>query len=158
MIKVLSALQCFHPAEGLDLDADYVTAAKSLMSAAGQDPAAVFQANALTFDRYADYDVIYIFRPISDDEMLSQLEAHIVNTAHPGTILITPYSSCQERYLKLGCTQVAPALYLVKTPEAETTNLRRRAESMGVSTSLGPSGRSTIWAPLTHELAANGFG
>ena len=51
----------------------------------------IFKEDALNFD-YNPYDVIYFFRPLSDEALQKQLEQRIFKTCRPGTIIIPIYS------------------------------------------------------------------
>lgn len=51
----------------------------------GESP--IFIADALKFD-YHDYDVIYFFRPMNNNDMETELEQRIYKQAKPGAIII----------------------------------------------------------------------
>lgn len=48
----------------------------------------VFQANALTFDKYNEFDIIYFYCPIARKDLQIQLEQKIAKDCKKGTVLI----------------------------------------------------------------------
>jgi len=57
----------------------------------------IFKKDALTFD-YNPYDVIYFFRPLSEQPLQEKLEGRIFETAQPGAIIIPIFA--QSRFPK----------------------------------------------------------
>jgi len=156
-LKVLSAAQFFAPSEGLDFDPGYVTAAQNLLAKTRADTTNVFEANALTFDRYDEYDVIYFYRPIMDWDKLHELEERIVKSARPDALLIAPYTMFDARYDALGCGRVAGQVYLAQASEEEAATLCNLAQTMGPFVPHRKSQASTLWDPIRDRLQANGF-
>ena len=86
------AAEIFAQADGLEYDPGYVAAAKAALCTAAVAAGAVcLQADALNFDGYGDYDVIYFYQPMQRRSDLMRLERRIVDRCPPGTILIAPY-------------------------------------------------------------------
>lgn len=156
-LKVMSAAEFFAPSEGFDFVRSYVDAAQPLMRLSGPN-AHVFESDGLTFDRYADYDVIYFYRPLKQQSLLEKLEAHIAHSAHPGALLIAPYLTSAHRLTELGCAHVAGRVFIAHTSQEEADDLCQMAERMG------PHPRSSHiiagdspWQPVVTALERNGF-
>jgi SAM-dependent methyltransferase len=108
-------------AEGLDFMAEYVKKAKELIdfyseleywSAHHKD--LIFRANALTFKRYAQYDMIYFYRPIAEQNGQMKLEKRILKTAKVGAVAVVVYAPVlfvPEEAEKYGWIRVADATW-----------------------------------------------
>jgi len=127
--KVLAAAEMFHEAHGLEYDPGY--AARAAQIVGRNRHCRVFQGDALTFDRYGDYDVLFMYQPISDDAILARLERRVVEQARPGTILIAPYFFISTQRDALGLGAVASTIYLTGIGRKATDRLWARAERMG---------------------------
>ena len=157
-LKVLSAVRFSREAHGLDYQQSYVDVAQNLIGALRCEQADVFQADALTFEGYDDYDVIYFYRPMADDEKMIALERRIVETAKPGTVLIAPYLGFAARHVELGCGCVSDRVFLTQTSPKQADQVRKDAEKIGPDV-VSPSERklSTIWTPLLEASRKRGF-
>ena len=157
-LKVLSALRYFTDAHGLDFQQSYVDVARKLLDHAVGNRPEVFQADALSFEGYADYDVIYFYRPIRHESQLIDMERRIVEMARPGTILVAPYLGFSARCDTLDCGHVAGNVYLAKTSQKETDWLRRKAERTGPAVVKPEHSRpSNLWTPLLVASHRCGF-
>lgn len=157
-LKVLSALRYFSHADGLDYQKSYVDSARTLLERAEVEGARAFQADALTFDRYGDYDVIYFYRPIQDQDKIIEMERRIIDQVAPGTILIAPYLGFGDRFTSLGCSRVDGAVYLSDTTRTSAQRWRREAEQTGPAVALAESERMpTIWSPLLEASRQSGY-
>lgn len=157
-LKVLSALRYFQDAHGLDYQQSYVDQAQAMLAASGVPNAKAFQADALTFDGYEAYDVIYFYRPVQDHEKLIEMEQRIVAKARPGTILIAPYVGFGERYLDLGCGRIAGHVYLSQSSQSNADKWRRKAEKTGVAVVHVDEERVTnVWTPLLSKSRRCGY-
>lgn len=157
-LKVYSALRYFDEAQGLDLDPAYIEAGKRFLAMDQKANAKVFEQDALSFDGYDAFDVIYFYRPMSDDRMLVELEKSIADAARPGTVLVAPYVGFSERHADLGCGKVAGSVYLADTSQKEADAWRRKAERTGhFIIKEQPSVPRTIWSPLFDVSRANGY-
>ncbi len=143
-MKVLLAAEFFACADGLEYDPGYAATARQVLDRAGRLPSQVVQGDALTFDGYGDYDVIYFYQPMQSPEGLIALEQRIATLARPGTILIAPYGLFSDRAQSLGCGRVDGAVYLAATPDDEAAAVCRRAERFGVEIP-----RTDDWKSLT---------
>lgn len=157
-LKVLSALRYFKEADGLDFQQSYVDIAQALLEGAGATASNAFHADALTFDGYGDYDVIYFYRPIRDQEKIIEMERQIVDQVSEGTILVAPYVGFGARHADLGCGRVAGHVYMAKTSQKEADRWRRMAEQTGVAVVHSEEERvPTIWTPLLEASRQSGY-
>ncbi|MDO9526122.1 MAG: hypothetical protein Q7J57_11425, partial [Gemmobacter sp.] len=158
-IKVLQAAQCFALADGLEYDPGYVEVARSMLSSLLQDRAQVFHADALTFDRYGDYDVIYFYRPMRDPDLLIQLEDRILAHARPGTLLIAPYASFGRRP-GLPCEHMEGSVHIAGLDSAGAADLYRRSCQIALTTrqiQYRAHPRNGYLAPLIEVILRNGY-
>ena len=157
-LKVLSAMRYFDQCAGFDFDPAYVAAGQALMRAAQGSETQIRCADALTFEGYGAFDVIYFYRPIEDAGMLAEMEQKIVTEARPGTVLIAPYLAFPARREGLACGHVAGALYVAGLEDKAAQTLRRKAERMGEYVMREESeGLVSIWEPLLAASRSNGF-
>jgi SAM-dependent methyltransferase len=85
------ALGTFTHCDGLEYDARTAAVAQFLFKQLGDPevyPLQVFPGDALSFDHYGDYDVIYMFRPLRDRAQMRQLVTRIVEQLRPQATLI----------------------------------------------------------------------
>ncbi|SHH01024.1 class I SAM-dependent methyltransferase [Marivita hallyeonensis] len=157
-LKVISAKRYFDEVFGFDYDPAYVDFGKSLATRGGLDPARIFQQNALSYDDYGEFDVIYFYRPMRDEDLLMEMEKLIVETAHPGTLLIAPYRAFTHRYEDLGCGHIEGDLYLAQASAEDAQKARRAAERMGpFIAKRDESLLRTVWSPILDQSRANGY-
>lgn len=131
-IKVLLAAEFFPRADGLEYDAGYAATARQVLDRAGRLPSQIIHGDALSFEGYGAYDVIYFYQPMKSIEGLQALEQRIATKARPGTILIAPYGLFSERAESLGCGRIDGAVYLAGTSAVDAQGIRARAEHVGV--------------------------
>ena len=160
-MKVLQAAQLFRTAHGLEYDPGYVAAAEAMLRVSGGGRCAVFHADALTFDRYGDYDVIYFYRPMQSDALLKQLEKRIVSTTRPGTILVNHYSGFAERAADCGASLVEHGIYITGSSADQAAELRAEAEKI-ITTQMALPPQDDPFAgyqqPITHVARHRGYG
>ena len=130
-IKVLLAAGLFDEAVGFDYDAAYVDAAQASFARMGAQRCQAFRGNGLEFEDYAGFDVIYLFKPMSDPGALARLEARIVDDARPGTIVIAPYQEFFLRHEGHNCHRLQGAVYITAQSEAAVRELHAEACRMG---------------------------
>lgn len=129
--KLPIAAHYFHRLDGIEFDAGYVAEAARVLSTGASPRCRVFAGDALTFDHYADYDVIYLFRPMSDEPKLRQLESRVAAKARRNAIILAPYSSFGERAAANGLHAVTREVYLKCADAAEAEALAERAARTG---------------------------
>ena len=54
-------------------------------------PVRIMRGDALEFDRYGDYDVVYMYRPLRDPELMKRLLRRIAAQLKPGAVMIDVY-------------------------------------------------------------------
>lgn len=157
-LKVMSAAMYFDRAVGLEYDSGYAQGAEKFLRRLDHDRCRVIQGDALTFERYHDYDVIYFFRPIRHDKVLRVMEEHILATARPRTILIAPYRIFEERAPDYDCAHVAGHIYITRVTPKEAARLKREAEHIGPDVPLRPDANvPLLWDALIRVSRQNGF-
>lgn len=160
-VKLLLAAQYFDRVDGLEYDRGYVEAARQLLDKLGYAESQVYQADARTFPRFGEYDVLYFYQPMSDQAGLEAIERQIATSARPGTVLMAPYSQFAERAGALGCGHVEGHVYLAGTSAEEAQEVRGRAEWIGpfrYAAGEGMQPELPFVEPLLRALEANGYG
>lgn len=157
-LKVVSAIEFFDSADGLEYDAGYADTARALFDAMGLGQCRVLVGDALDFDDYGAYDVIYFYRPMRDEAAMQALEARIAEQALPGTILIAPYGGFDARHAELGCAHVAGNVFLAKTDATTAADLRHAAEHIGESVVRRKTSLPGSWEPVLAASHRNGHG
>lgn len=93
MLVQASELLVCHDAKGFDIDEGQVELGKKAFGLEDE----LFVADATTFD-YGAYDVVFTYRPLSDNKKQAALEAHMAATMRPGAYLIAPFPLDISRY------------------------------------------------------------
>ena len=159
-VKVAIASELFAEAVGMEYDPGYVEVAARTFKAMRTNRCSVFQADGLTYDGYADYDVIYFYQPMSDDDGLIALERQIVERARPGTILLAPYQLFAPRAKALNCALVHESVYVKDASAKEVAVLIAEAHRMGphiVKPDKGVPAEAGWLTPLWLACEANGI-
>ena len=159
-VKLLAATTCFHRCDGLEYDADAVRSGSRLLEVLAPETCRLFHGDALAFDRYGDYDVIYFFRPISETDRMAELEARILAQVAPGTVLaVTGGLVGAERHGDR-VQRLADQIHVAGLSAEEAARLRGFAEEMG-TTVPGHGRRAAVdfgyWQPLREACARNGY-
>ena len=141
-LKVLQAAQVFEIAQGLEYDASRVPVADAMIRHQRRDQDKVFQADALEFDGYGNYDVIYAYKPLSLYDLIVQMEARIVSQARPGTVLVMPYGEFEGRYEDYDLGRVAPLVYVTGYKNRDMKPLLRKIAQIGVFVPQDPKLRN----------------
>lgn len=123
-LKAFQAAEMFAQVDGLEYEAAHAAIGQTMMQRGGWPHARIFQADALTFDRYGDYDVLYVYKPMYGDA-LHEMEARLIGQARPGTLLIAPYTDFTTRFETMGCTRIAGFLYCIRPPKSLPATLKR---------------------------------
>ena len=93
-ITLVMAHHCGFKATGLELDKPTIALAKKLLQYSCLT--GIRRADILKYRRYGDYDVIFMFNPLCDHKLKTQLEERVLRQAEPGALIIT--SHCGETY------------------------------------------------------------
>lgn len=156
-MKLISAAPFFERCDGVEYQADFAAAARDLMRRAGLPNCDVHQGDARGFERYGAYSVIYLYRPIRDDDGLKALEDRILQTATPGTLLIAPYGQFSQRGGGADCAAITDDVYLIGGTQEEADHLRDEASFTGFGMQHRKPAAASLWEPIFEVSAARGF-
>ncbi|MBT8144397.1 MAG: class I SAM-dependent methyltransferase [Gammaproteobacteria bacterium] len=156
-LKVLSAARFFDEAAGLEYDLGYVKSARELLRLDDHGMTEVIHGDALAFDDYGRFDVIYFFKPMNSPEKLEDLERRIIERSRPGTVLMAPYREFEVTASQLQCPKICGRLFLVGASPEEAAAVREQAMNTGLC--IGPAPRSVAktWAPILEVSRLKGF-
>lgn len=158
-LKVFQAAELFVKADGLEYEAAHASAAQDLLHRGGWPQARIYHADALQFDQYGAYDVLYLYKPMYGDPLLA-LESRIISQARDGTLLIAPYTEFTTRFEDLGCLRIDGFLYMIRPPHG-LPKLLRRARQVGCALPAQPKtgyAEDGFLAPLHLALRRWGHG
>ncbi len=158
-LKVFQAAEMFARADGLEYEAGHAATGQAMMQRGGWPDARIFHADALSFDHYGDYDVLYVYKPMYG-AALEQMEARLIGQARPGTLLIAPYTDFTTRFETLGCTRIEGFLYIIRPSKSLPATLKR-ATHVGCSLPARPKNgyaEDGFLAPLHLALRRWGHG
>ena len=157
--KLLLASRYFTRADGIEFDRGYVGSARRLVEACRLPKSEVFEANALEFDQYDQYDVVYFYQPMKDPELLQELERIITSSVRPGTVLVAPYPSFATRAEDLGAGHVEGRVFVAGIDAEAARQVKEDAEHTGVQIvrELEDGRWDAAWRPAREAFAANGF-
>lgn len=130
--KVIMASSFFGQTDGLEYDEGYFQSAQATFAQIGPANSQIIHGDALKFENYIDYNVIYFYRPIADPVHRLEMEDRITQNAKKGTILIAPFNDFGEGRLGLNCAHIAGPLYVVGYTDEEAAELLAAAELTGV--------------------------
>lgn len=156
--KLFLAGQFFPLVEGIELDANYLARAELLQNTSRPDRR-VHRADAMTFDGYADYDVIYCYLPPIEPEVQAMLERRILDQAREGAIIVLP----MMRSRTVSALSWLDGEILVKGLDGEALSaLAREAQLVGTAVPPVPrtterGGRRNLMLPAIDALARAGF-
>lgn len=157
-LKVISAAPFFDRAAGLEYDPGYADMAARLFRALPHDRCRIMRGDALHWDGWEDYHVLYFFRPLRDDAAMARLEQRIALALPPGRLLIAPYRIFATRAEALGCAHVAGHVWLTGHSPARARQLRRAAELIGTDIPVGKAANvPLLWDPLVQISRRNGY-
>lgn len=156
--KILLGLSFFERSDGVELDEGYAAAAQDLVRRMNS-PARVFKEDALEFNGYGEYRVVYFFKPMADPAGLAQLERHIAEGVRPGTILIAPYSGFADRAESYGASPIEGAVFLAGAGAGEAEALREEAMKIGTFIAHGrpPIMVDAVWQQLVMASWMRGY-
>lgn len=157
-MKVVTATEFFAHADGLEYDPGYAATAQSLFNAMGLAQCRVIEGDAMAFEGYDAYDVVYFYRPMRDIDAMQQMEAQIAAGVRPGTILIAAYGGFAARHADLGCAHLAGNLFLAHASAEEAGQLRCDAEYIGPFVRRRETALTSVWEPILAASHANGYG
>lgn len=157
--KVFAATRVFPKCDGLEYDPGYAEAGERCLQLIAPEAGCVMQSDALAFEDYANYDVIYFYRPISDDEMLSEMQARIVEQARPGTVILAPYTHWLDPRDDFPAAQIKGPIYVTGVTQQEAdvwhANARRTAPDL-IRRARHLRYDPGFWTPLLAAASYNG--
>ncbi|SDI32116.1 class I SAM-dependent methyltransferase [Aliiruegeria lutimaris] len=156
-LQVLSALQFFDEAYGLERDPDCAQAARDLFSNAGAPKAGVLEGEARNFASYDMFDAIHICLPLKASRELRELEDYVIASARPETLLIVGHAGFAPRAEALGCARLSTRLYLTGTAPRKATSLRRKAELIGTNVTPESTPLRSVWEPILQASRRRGY-
>jgi SAM-dependent methyltransferase len=154
--KVILGAQMFSRADGLEYDPAYAAAARRVMDLLDARRCRIIEGDALVFDDYGAYDVLYMYRPIRDPDRLIELETRVLALARPGAVLIAPYDSFAPRTKRP--FQIGQGVFVLGIERGEA--LRRAVLAIGphIANLDWPPPPETDWLlPLWQACEANGI-
>ena len=157
--KVLAASAMFEVAHGLEYSPAYVKNGRKFLAKLGADPTTLLEGDALTFDDYGSYDVIYFYRPLKNLDAAFRMEARVLEQARPGTVILAPLNVSLGRRDD-GVGRVLDKVYLTGTSRAEAQDLADLAQQKGCETrTTGPEDPVAFgfWEPILRQSRRNGF-
>ena len=158
-LKVFQAAELFAQADGLEYEAAHAATGRAMLQRGGWPDARIFHADALRFERYGDYDVLSLYKPMYG-EALQQMEARLIGQARPGTLLIAPYTDFTTRFETFGCARIEGFLYIIRPPKSLPAVLKR-ATNVGCALPARPKNgyaEDGFLAPLHLALRRWGHG
>ena len=154
-LKVLQAAEVFEISQGLEYDATRVVVADHLIHHMRRSLDKVFQADALDYEGYGDFDVIYTYKPFSSMDLLIQMEQRMIEQAKPGTVFVMPYFEFEDRYEAFGLGKVSRLVYVKGIADCDMKPLLRRIANIGFIIPDDPNFRNLdegFVAPLANAL------
>jgi len=158
--KVLAATCCFDICHGLEFEDHTVATGTALLKMLGADQCTLMQGDAMRFDNYGNYDVIYFYRPLKLEALMIDMEARIFSQARRGTILLAPSGLMTPNPEQHGVRSVSGFVYVTGLNEAEVQLLQEEARHIGPCIpGHNPDHVSDcgFWEPLRDVCRRNGY-
>ncbi|MEP3344932.1 MAG: hypothetical protein ABJN34_14770 [Litoreibacter sp.] len=158
--KIWAALPFFPDARGLENNPTQVQVGAAAMAKLNAPDHCIIDTDARNFTDYANYDVIYFYRPLKDPDGLKEMENTILRQARPGTILIAPYLGFSAERDDERCSIIAPSIYVAGLAPYQADALRNRAEKIGTeapSHSSAADAALGYWRPIVEASRRNGY-
>ena len=143
---------------GLEYDPGYAAAAQQTLQILGTS-STVILSDAMAFDSYSEYDVIYFYRPLRADEHLEKMEQHIIRQASVGTILVAPYDLSLRGRPGMECAKVEGPIFVTGIEQADADQLRSNAEATGTvvpEKRADEAFKTNYWAPILEAASFRG--
>ncbi|MEX0971425.1 MAG: class I SAM-dependent methyltransferase [Paracoccaceae bacterium] len=157
---LLMASRYFPVVHGIEFDPGFHDRANRLLGTEYTLNCRSILANALEFENYDEYDIIYFYKPMSDIDLLAEMEVRIVEQARPGTLLIAPYLGFFDRH-EAEVTKVDWHIYLRNGAGYTGKDIRKAIAHIGPFVRHPDTAISSKvcghWAPLVRALSARGF-
>ncbi|SFR36166.1 hypothetical protein [Litoreibacter janthinus] len=158
--KIWAALPFFPESHGIENNPTQVRVGAAAMARLNVPENCIMEADARRFDDYANYDVIYFYRPLKDPDGLKEMEDQIMAQARPGTILIAPYLGFSAEQNDMRCSKIAPSVYIAGVAPYQVEALRARAEMIGTEAPGHDSASDAAlgyWRSIVEASRRNGY-
>lgn len=107
-LKLLQGASFFERVAGLEYEPHRSAAAADWLGTRAE----VITGDALAFDGYGRFDVLYAYKPVQDEEMMRETERRMIAQSRPGTVFIMPYQDFHKVHQDLGCIHIRDAVYV----------------------------------------------
>ena len=157
--KVYVASRYFQQCDGLEYDTRYVDAARNTLDLLQARNCEIHSGDGVTFENYKEYDVIYFYRPLRDNELLAKMERQIMTTARPGTIVVAPYDSFFDARDGFAGAKVTSPIFIAGVSQTEADHLQHNAERTSVEHvyhSVDYAFDTGFWTPIMDAASFNG--
>ncbi len=144
--KLFLAREVFGEAVGVEIDPGYVARAGVLGEAA--EGVSLLEGDALTYEHYGAFDVIYFFVPFRDLALEDAFEQRLWEMAAPGTVVLAPML---RRSFLHGLPALAPGVFVKGVEGAALGRLRAEAERVGPT--VPPPARRRVPGERRNPLA-----
>jgi SAM-dependent methyltransferase len=109
--KVFLAAHLFTHAVGLEIDPRLLRIARTLDETSLRNSSFI-RGDALAYDDYARYDVLFLYRPFRDDDRQAALERRIAEQTRAGTIIVASVCRFGELPPMLRPAEILPDVFL----------------------------------------------
>lgn len=157
--KLVIANGAFEKVHGFDFNPAYVEKGRAFLQRCGLPDAGIQRADALDYDDYGAWDVIYFYRPLKDPTLAARMEARVLEQARPGAVIIAPMSLTIGRS-NAAAARIEDPVYIAGATAEQARDLRKRAIGLGCERRPGTIHDENMlgfWAPVVLQSQANGF-
>ena len=157
--KLLAATTCFELCHGLEYENTTAKSAQELIEMFAPETCRVEHGDAFAYEHFGDYDVIYFYRPIADEDGMENLEARILTQAQPGTIICAGGGLLYADLKVFQIQPIAHQVYVTGIGPGAAATLIKDAESMGTDVpgfNRRARRAAEIWEDLLEVSAQNG--
>lgn len=158
--KVLAAATCFDLCDGLEYEKNVVVTGQQFIQILSPERCKLMQGDALEFSRYGDYDVIFFYKPLVDDNKMAEMEERIFAQAKPGTVLLSPLGLFADDPRSKNVHKLTGHIYITGKSEDEASEIIKIAGYIGPmvpgfkAAALPDSG---YWTTLLENSARSGY-
>jgi len=158
--KVLAATMCFESCHGLEYEISTLKTGRQLLELLEPKRCRLIHCDALEFSDYAEYDVIYFYKPFFTVDKMVEMEERIFAQARPGTVLLAALGLYTDDLRSKGVHEIVKYTYITGMSGDEAAEIGRTAELMGPM--VPGFGREShpnpgYWKPLLEVSARNGY-
>lgn len=156
--KVFAATRFFQHSDGLEYDPVYAEAGRQTMRIIAPD-CQIMQGDALQFDNYGTYDVIYFYRPLHIEEKLAEMERRILSQCRPGTVILAPYTDALGPREGFPAARITECVFVAGVSQAEADSLHANAiftDTELVTRASDLPFDTGFWTPLLDAASVNG--